>query len=430
MGTEREILRWQNQYNTAMSWAKMKPAGSKAQAQEYFKAAQAQHELMKLTEGEAAKRHKLEVDRLTDMVYAILNPDPEPTPKAAAKPAAKAKSGEQKKTNPPTPPSGAGTAGTGKKGKELKRLYTKEQLRGIDIDNARYEDPDDMKASFDDLKGTNKQLVIEHFQKVHALEAYANLPTRADGFSVIEQNLNLFLYGPAGTGKSTYISAMCRFILTNEPDAVAFILTPDLFRADLQGIAEKVIAEVFYEARQFRNAIICVDEIDSLCPKDTGHGDRGVDTLKTFLNEVDGIRKQDGNVTVVAATNYPWKVDAAAVSRLPNRIYIGLPDADELYDFILSHARPFIGGTPAEQEAMARYIAGRLEHASYREARQVAGALYNRSFLKTVRLNPDNPSVDTYAPLTREEIDEEVLKGIVILYNPALIEAYAHPERW
>lgn len=423
MGTERDILYWQNQYNTAMNWARLKPAGSREQAQEYYKAARAQHELMDLTEGTVSERHRAECNELTDMAYRIIDPEPKPrTQQAAAqdpgKAAGKPAPAPQEKPRPR------------REHREPTPLYTVDQLKGLNVANFRYDDPDTMKASFDTMNGDEKQMILDHFNRIHAMEKYRRLREKAAETNALEQSLNLFLYGPPGTGKSTYISAMCRYILENEEDSVAFILEPDNYRADLQGIAEKVIKEVFHEARQYRNAIICVDEIVGLCPKDKGHGDRGVDTLNMFLNEIDGVRKHDGNVIVVGATNYPWRVDPAAVSRLPNRVYIGLPSEEDMVKFLLEHARPFLGASEKEQEEMARFIAGRLEHGSYRELKQVAAALNNRAFLKTIRLNPDNYDVDTFAPLTREEIEREILSGIVILYSPELMEAYSHPERW
>lgn len=78
-------------------------------------------------------------------------------------------------------------------------------------------------------------------------------------------------------------------------------------------------------------AIVFFDEVEALA------GDRAADktglmgsTLNTLLQEMDGIGSQR-NVVVVAATNYPWQLDAAFLRRFTSRICVTLPTADDLY---------------------------------------------------------------------------------------------------
>jgi vacuolar protein-sorting-associated protein 4 len=51
--------------------------------------------------------------------------------------------------------------------------------------------------------------------------------------------------------------------------------------------------------------------------------------MKTeLLVQMDGVGKNNKGVFVLAATNVPWKLDTALLSRLQRKIYIPLPDYD------------------------------------------------------------------------------------------------------
>lgn len=78
-------------------------------------------------------------------------------------------------------------------------------------------------------------------------------------------------------------------------------------------------------------AVIFFDEVEALA------GDRAADktglvgsTLNTLLQEMDGVKSQT-NVVVVAATNYPWQLDAAFLRRFTSRICVTLPTDEDLY---------------------------------------------------------------------------------------------------
>ena len=432
MGAEMEIQKWETAYNTAMNWARRKEGQPQEQITEYYKAAKAQRELAALTQGEQQNRHMLEFQRLSNLTYSLyesvypeaLQKSPEKKaashPVSTPEPAHRPVQTQEMKSNP--------VKSDAKRTPET--LYTTKQLNGIDVSTFRYDDPSAMKTTFEDLSGGDfdaKGLVLQHFERIRQAKRFQKLHKTAEAYSALEPSLNIFLYGPPGTGKSAFISAMCHYVLSREEDSVAFILEPDNYRADLVGIAEKVIKEVFYEARQYKNAIICVDEIVGLCPSPEtrqNSGNHGMDTLNMFLNEIDGVRKSEGHIIVVGGTNYPWQVDPAAISRLPNRFFLDLPNQEALASFLMAHARPFMGVDEAEQQEMADYIASKMQNASYREIKQVAADLFHESFLKTTEANLDNPHVETFIPLTLDEVEQKVLKDVEIHVDPVARKRY------
>jgi len=76
---------------------------------------------------------------------------------------------------------------------------------------------------------------------------------------------------------------------------------------------------------------VFLDEIDSLVPPRGGGGDSSVErrVISTLLVELDGLaHKNDPSfVLTIAATNVPWMIDKAMLSRFEKKIYIPLPDA-------------------------------------------------------------------------------------------------------
>jgi SpoVK/Ycf46/Vps4 family AAA+-type ATPase len=100
------------------------------------------------------------------------------------------------------------------------------------------------------------------------------------------------------------------------------------------GESSKLITALFDAARSEADegfAVIFIDEVESLClPRGDG-SESGAERrmLSTLLSEMDGLadKGEDRFVLTIAATNTPWDLDDAVLSRFQKRIYIPLPDA-------------------------------------------------------------------------------------------------------
>jgi SpoVK/Ycf46/Vps4 family AAA+-type ATPase len=75
-----------------------------------------------------------------------------------------------------------------------------------------------------------------------------------------------------------------------------------------------------------------VDEVESLCLARGEGSESGAERrlLSTILSELDGLadKGEDRFVLTIAATNAPWDLDDAILSRFQKRVYIPLPDAE------------------------------------------------------------------------------------------------------
>jgi len=81
-------------------------------------------------------------------------------------------------------------------------------------------------------------------------------------------------------------------------------------------------------------SVIFIDEVDAIA------GDRSKDnsglmsnSVNTLLQMMDGVNKYD-NVIVMAATNYPWSLDDAVMRRFDTKVFVSLPEEEDIKNLI------------------------------------------------------------------------------------------------
>ncbi|GAV70608.1 AAA domain-containing protein [Cephalotus follicularis] len=136
----------------------------------------------------------------------------------------------------------------------------------------------------------------------------------------------ILLFGPPGTGKTLLAKA-----LATEAGANFISITGSTLTSKWFGDAEKLTKALFSFASKLAPVIIFVDEVDSLLGARGGSFEH--EATRRMRNEFmaawDGLRTKDSQrILILGATNRPFDLDDAVIRRLPRRIYVDLPDAE------------------------------------------------------------------------------------------------------
>ncbi|CAH9098745.1 unnamed protein product [Cuscuta epithymum] len=179
----------------------------------------------------------------------------------------------------------------------------------------------DIGVTFDDIgalenvKDTLKELVMLPLQRPE-LFCKGQLTKPCKG---------ILLFGPPGTGKTMLAKAVATEAGANFINISMSSITSKWF-----GEGEKYVKAVFTLASKIAPSVVFVDEVDSMLGRRENPGEH--EAMRKMKNEFmmnwDGLRTKDTErVIVLAATNRPFDLDEAVIRRLPRRLMVNLPDA-------------------------------------------------------------------------------------------------------
>jgi len=167
------------------------------------------------------------------------------------------------------------------------------------------------------LKKTLRLSIIEPFLRPGL---FAKFKRKAGG--------GVLLYGPPGCGKTMIAKAIATecnatFIQVEISDILSMWI----------GESERNIASIFDKARANKPCVLFFDELDALAySRSKSSSDKSRTTVNEFLNQLDGLGKDNENILILAATNMPWDVDSAMKrpGRFAKQIFVPPPDAPAL----------------------------------------------------------------------------------------------------
>jgi SpoVK/Ycf46/Vps4 family AAA+-type ATPase len=265
-------------------------------------------------------------------------------------------------------------------------------------------------GGLDDVKADIREAIIIPF--IEKKPAFVKAPR------------SILLYGPPGTGKTMLAKAS-----SNTLNAIFFEARASSLLSKYFGESGKLINALFRKAREKQPSLIFMDEIDSVAAsrtKDMGEAGRRV--LGQFLSEIDGFgTKKDENVLVIAATNKPWDIDDALLSRFQKKIYIPLPDMAARESIFRIHLKSaeLSGASASELAFLAEGYSGR----------EISNVCMEAISKMVKEMNPELQSLDaqtlqTYSlktrPLTKADF-EKVFQKIRPASGQAALRKY---EEW
>lgn len=157
--------------------------------------------------------------------------------------------------------------------------------------------------------------------KCKIISKYLKDPERFKGWAP----RNVLFYGTPGTGKTMLAKS-----LSGELKVPLYLVKATSLIGDHVGDGSRQIHDLFNIASKTSPSVIFIDEIDAIGLDRKYQSLRGdvSEVVNAVLAEMDGIRENQGVVTV-GATNNPSLLDYAIRSRFEEEIEFKLPDEDE-----------------------------------------------------------------------------------------------------
>ncbi|KAF2643247.1 P-loop containing nucleoside triphosphate hydrolase protein [Massarina eburnea CBS 473.64] len=175
------------------------------------------------------------------------------------------------------------------------------------------------KSNWEDVileEGMKKAIIADVESFFDGKETYQNLK--------VPWKRGLIYYGPPGNGKTISIKAMMHALYQRGVNGNTKMSVPTLYVRTLSSFAgpESSLRAIFAKARQVAPCYLVFEDLDSIVD----------DRIRSyFLNEVDGIRSNDG-ILMVGSTNHLDRLDPG-ISKRPSRFdrkyYFSDPDFEQ-----------------------------------------------------------------------------------------------------
>ena len=202
--------------------------------------------------------------------------------------------------------------------------YTKHEKKFL----SRVVNPADINTTFASVRAP-----AETIESMQILTSMSLIRPEAFKYGVLSTDRipGVLLYGPPGTGKTLLARAVAK-------ESGATVL--EISGADIEdmyvGESEKNVKAVFSLAKKLSPCVLFIDEADAIfnSRQDSSARSNRRETINQFLKEW---ADMSGTAFIMLATNRPFDLDDAVLRRLPRRILIDLPTAEDRLAILQIH---------------------------------------------------------------------------------------------
>jgi len=181
----------------------------------------------------------------------------------------------------------------------------------------RIYEPSDIRTTKRDIKGKEYHGILKRVEKIIFHQKDFQITSGIKGF---------IFYGDVGLGKT----ALAKALAHDMGSTLIFVDGSDIARP-LYGEAENQISNVFKKAKEFRHAIVLIDDCESVFPsRDWMKGESWhIAQNNVFFHELDNL--DTSQTIVILTTNRYDLIDKAVKDRLQN-IEFPRPSKEALYE--------------------------------------------------------------------------------------------------
>jgi katanin p60 ATPase-containing subunit A1 len=250
----------------------------------------------------------------------------------------------------------------------------------------------------------------------------------------IKPDKGILLFGPPGTGKTLLAAATAGSLKSTFFNVKVSSILSKYF-----GESSKLISALYDSARKHSPSIVFIDEFDSITmSRDGDQGEASRKVLSTLLSELDGFqdKKSDKLILTLAATNTPWDLDDAVLSRFPKRIYIPLPDNESCIEIIKIQ---LAGLDPKKldlkhigEQCLSHHYSGRDIQNMCRDAKRSMIRRSNKEIFKDLERTAELPFNELQkkrlqiSPMIMEDFNQAITK----IKSPISTEIIQRHEKW
>ncbi len=279
------------EYKADMSAAKAAERNGNASGARtlYLRAAQALCEMASLESGETRRQRVLHAEEVMRMADTVIRPQAAPVP--AAVPAAPGKPANS------APAARANAQG----GDDGENPWKSEGIPSTTFDDV---------VGMEDVKKLIRSRIIDQVRYPELYDQYG-----------LKGGTGVLLFGLPGTGKTTIARA-----IAHEIGAPLYTVQLSDVLNKWVGESEKRIRQLFEKARSTPTALIFFDDFDALGMERQDDGNHNNKVVVELINQMDGFRKNENTIVLLAATNKPWMIDSALMrpGRFEHHIYVPL----------------------------------------------------------------------------------------------------------